>query len=383
MNEGAASQPGGDSEPSGDRTFTVPVIEAFLATGECETVEFKSSLRYDYAKSAVNKDLTKAVVKELAGFLNTYGGTVLIGVSDNGEILGIQLDIDTLTRASTDGWELALRTAITTHLGAAVGPHIQVQFVPIEAQVVACVSCDPHPKPVFLDDGVKRDFYVRDGNRTQPLDVRSTHEWIDEHWPRSNAELTATDIKALVLDALSERGIIRAADSRGEALPPWITVATRRVVDLFLQTLQRSRAWQRLYIVSPWISEFGEPATLTFDALLKRLVNHGTTAYVVTRPPTEPWHVRALERLEETGRANIALLPDLHVKLFTAHTTDSTFALLGSANLTQQSLVNREIGVLVNSYGDGRQVVKELDYEAAQIYRSPGRSLKAKAAFAP
>ena len=55
--------------------------------------------------------------------------------------------------------------------------------------------------------------------------------------------------------------------------------------------------------------------------------------------------------------------------------------MLGSANFTQQSLSNREIGLLVNAYLEGKRVVKDLNYEASQIYRMPGRTLAHKANF--
>ena len=132
--------------------------------------------------------------------------------------------------------------------------------------------------------------------------------------------------------------------------------------------------------MSPWISEVGGPlATLNFDQILRRLHEDNTTLYVVTRPPEEEWHERAVQRLADSGRASIALLPDLHVKLFTAQTAQASFAMIGSANFTNQSLVNREIGVLVSSSGDGQTLFRDLHYEAAEIYRHPDRSLLCKA----
>jgi hypothetical protein len=149
---------------------------------------------------------------------------------------------------------------------------------------------------------------------------------------------------------------------------------------MFLSNLSRAHGWKRLNIVSPWISEVGGPlATLNFDQLLRRLRDDRTTVYVVTRPPEEDWHARAVQRLAESGRASIALLPELHVKLYTAQTVQTSFAMLGSANFTTQSLINREIGVLVTAAGDGRPFFRDLDYEAAEIYRHPDRQLICKA----
>ena len=194
--------------------------------------------------------------------------------------------------------------------------------------------------------------------------------------------ITEEQLRAVVADALAERWPIASLQptERKEQIPIWLNLATRRVLDLFLTSLSRAHGWKRLNIVSPWIDEVSGPlATLNFDQMLRRLSDDKATVYVVTRPPQEDWHRRAIQRLADSGRANIALMPDLHVKLFTAQTVQSSFAMFGSANFTTRSLVNREIGVLVSSLGDGRALVRDLDYEAAEIYRHPTRQLISKA----
>jgi hypothetical protein len=155
----------------------------------------------------------------------------------------------------------------------------------------------------------------------------------------------------------------------------WLRVITRRVIASFLETLARSHGWHRLFLVSPWISDFGLDAGMTFTQLLKRLVDDNGTAYVVTRPPEEGWHDTALKGLAATGKANIALVPELHTKLYCAETDEGSFALMGSANLTEQSLTNLEIGVLIRAAGDGKALVKRLTYEASEAYRAPNRTL--------
>lgn len=146
-------------------------------------------------------------------------------------------------------------------------------------------------------------------------------------------------------------------------------------MSLFVETLARSHGWSRLYIISPWISEFNEVAGMNFRQLLKRLRDDNATAYVVSRPPLESWHRDAIAALKETGCASIVFVEGLHTKLYCAETKMGSFALLGSANLTQQSLFNREIGVLLRASGAGGSIVRQLRYEAADIYRTTGRRL--------
>jgi Putative DNA-binding domain len=362
-----------------------PTTSQLIAAGEGSRIEFKSSLRVETETGQVNRELTKAVVKSIAGLSNADGGTLLIGVDNEGAVVGIEADIASLSRSSLDGFELTLRTALATQIGMQVGPGLSVKFEKTDDKYVARVDCPRHPSPVFFQEGDRQEFYVRDGNLTRPFPIRSAHEYIAGHWPPDAPP--HQEIADAVLEGLRTRllGIVPApVEESYEAMekrPAWMRVASRRVINLFLKTLSGSHGWKRLFIISPWISELSQPAVLTFDQVLARLVSDTTTAYVVTRPPTEPWHHQALERLGDTGRANVALVPDLHVKLFTARTDTGTFAMLGSANFTQQSLSNREIGVLVTGYSDGKRVVRQLDEEAAQIYRTPGRRLIYRASF--
>jgi hypothetical protein len=381
----------GDMESSGyspDGAELRRLMEGLEGT----SVEFKSSLRYDLATGEVNKALTKAVIKTLAGFLNVSGGTLIIGVSDDRQVVGIEHDLETLSRKNLDSFEMTLRNAVATQLGVQVGPLLSVNFVDFEGKTVARVECPANSDPIFLSEGDRYEFYIRDGNQTRPLNVRDTHEYIHAHWPGTGT--AREDVREVVADMLREQlpgivqGVFREAvvthappPVLGEAYPVWLKMSTRRVLDLFLAPLARSPGWKRLYVISPWISDIEHSASLTSEQFLSRLTADRATVYVVTRPPVHEWHIRAVERLAATGRVNVALVPELHIKLYTAMTTRGSFAMLGSANFTQQALVSREIGLLVNSYSDGKKLVSELHYEAAQIYRLPERKLLYRASL--
>jgi hypothetical protein len=155
-------------------------------------------------------------------------------------------------------------------------------------------------------------------------------------------------------------------------LPTWVRIETRLVVGHFLNRLAASHAWRRLYLISPWISSIDHNRVAVKPAgFSKRLVDDDCTVYVVTRPPIDAWHSDALESLRATRCASIVIAPALHTKLFCAETKTGSFALLGSANWTQNSLVNRELGVLISDKTrDGAAVVRTLAREAAEIYRS-------------
>jgi hypothetical protein len=402
-----------------------------IRAGETSRVEFKASFRFDLKERKVNKDLTQVVAKTIAGFVNSEGGTLLIGVTDEAQVVGIDHDIETLTKKSLDGFELALRTAVGKFLGVDVSAEVGVQFAVVDGKQVAEVACQRHAEPVFLRDGDQYTFYVRDGNSTRPLNVVEQHKYIKRHYPSSPAIIRDT-IREVVHEVLSvqqdlnSRPLQKAAipkwgewlldffrrsaggipsarlpeqveltqqiaidqsERPGRArpdssqLPPWLTVRTRSVLDAYLHALERSPDWKRLHIISPWLSTLDDSFSLTSESLANRLKKYGTTVYVVTRPPIESWHKDAIGAFAATGRANIAIVPDLHAKLYVASTAAGSFALVGSANFTQQSIDNFEIGLLAHSYMEGKQVVSALDREAADIYRTPGRKLIHRARF--
>ena len=372
-------------------------IKELVLAGENATVEFKSSMRYDFQQEKTNKELAKVIAKTIAGLLNAKGGTLLIGVNDEGEILGIQKDMATLSKKNEDYYEMTLRSALGKHLGVEVSPVVHVEFVDVESKRVAVLRAKSHPEPVFFQDGDKREFYVRDGNSTRPMHIMAAHKYIARHFAANGNEslgsIAAQVVNRIQRDSGRVLGInvgstttvtpnARSSHTfNSDNYPPWLKVATSKVIDAFLKQLSRSDRWNRISVVSPWISEFDEGTTIRFATFLRRLVDDGTTLYVTTRPPEETWHIDAIERIAETGRANIAFVRNLHAKLYTASTSNGNFALMGSANFTRKSLVAEELGVLVNDYASGKKVVRHLQDEAFRIYRTPGRVLEHKAKF--
>ncbi|NGX16024.1 RNA-binding domain-containing protein [Wenzhouxiangella sp. XN24] len=406
-------------------------VHEFILRGEGQELEFKSSMRFDFATQQVNRDLAKVVPKTLAAFFNSSGGTLLIGVDDNGDVVGIGADINTLSRKTADYYELTIRNCIGKHLGVTQSAATSIEFVPSHGQLVARIDCSPSRDPVYFQDGEKREFYIRDGNASRPLNVKESHSYI-QHRFRSEIRIPEPDVQriaeAVVLrlsgaapddqepgmpvrgdspsvgtansailqsrlqELSAELGILSKAiktESAGStalerpesAHPAWLKVATVRVIDTFLKQLADAVGWKRIFLVSPWISEVTSSRTLSFSALLQRINEDKATVYVVTRPPNLDWHKRAVSMLADTGRANIVYVENMHAKLYTALTNTGRFALLGSANFTERSLEAEEIGVLVNAFMQGKQVISRLDREAERIYRTPGRTLAYKAKF--
>lgn len=158
-------------------------VEDYIAQGEGDTVEFKMSLRWDYKTGAMNKALEKVVARTLAAFMNAKGGTLVIGVSDDGKIVGIEQDFATLGSKNVDGWEVQLRNVLNGYLGKDVCALVEASFPTAEGKTIAVLHTERQAKPVFLNDGGATEFHVRVGNTTQLLDVKQANSYIAQHFP--------------------------------------------------------------------------------------------------------------------------------------------------------------------------------------------------------
>jgi type I restriction enzyme R subunit len=99
------------------RDAQLRTVEQLIADDEDFSVEFKSTARWDLKESTKNKAMEDAVVKTIAAFLNTDGGTLLIGVDNQGAVLGLDADYACVKPPNGDGFV----NWLTTHLINALG----------------------------------------------------------------------------------------------------------------------------------------------------------------------------------------------------------------------------------------------------------------------
>lgn len=154
-------------------------IGTFIANGESEKVEFKSSIRWDYATNAKNKELELPIIKTIAGFMNGKGGTLLIGVSPKGEILGLENDYKTFSSdPNRDGFEQRLTHLIASRLGKEFNQFATISFTAVTGKDVCWVQVEPAAVPVYVEDGNDFKFFVRLGNTTQLMNPKEMTEFL-------------------------------------------------------------------------------------------------------------------------------------------------------------------------------------------------------------
>jgi hypothetical protein len=148
-------------------------IHSIIKNGENDDIKFKSSLRWDLSLQKVNKALEKSILKTIVGFMNGNGGLLLIGVSDTGELLGINADYSSLPKKNIDGFENHITQLFGEYIGIEYRHLIRILHFVYENKEIVVVKIKPSKNPIYLKSGESEDFFLRTGNTTSLL---SGHE---------------------------------------------------------------------------------------------------------------------------------------------------------------------------------------------------------------
>lgn len=160
-------------------------VEEIIAGGEGERVELKATARWNTRSGAKDPRMEDEVVVTLAGFMNASGGTLLLGVEDDGTVCGLADDYAVVPGRDRDGFELWLRTLLAERLGRAETADAGVSFVTIDGNDVCRVDVAPADAPVFVgSSGGARtaDFHLRVGNATRKLLTDEVLDYQRRRW---------------------------------------------------------------------------------------------------------------------------------------------------------------------------------------------------------
>jgi hypothetical protein len=158
-----------------------PVTD-LIAGGENSQVEFKQTATYNAHTGSKDKKLEQVIIKSVAGFLNTEGGILLIGVHDDGHPTGLDSDFNVCSsRKDRDGFENWLYTRLTDEIERSiVASLVKVSFEMSDECEICRVNVSPSHQPVYV--GADDEFFIRIGNSTRQCNPRQAMEYIKSHW---------------------------------------------------------------------------------------------------------------------------------------------------------------------------------------------------------
>lgn len=175
-------------------------VYAVIARGEGPQLEFKASMRFPRCGDQLPLNLTetqreaalrskyanleKMVLKTIAAFLNSQGGTLLVGVEDDGAVVGVEDDFGTFEAEdqNIDTWQRNLKQKIINAFGPDVWAILDLKLDVTDQGTVARIDCPPRAQPTWLNNKAGPEFYIRAASSTEPLPADKWSQYIKEHW---------------------------------------------------------------------------------------------------------------------------------------------------------------------------------------------------------
>ena len=219
-----------------------PIAEV-AKRGESDSLEFKSSARWNMRAGKRDEAMETVIAKTVAAFMNSGGGTLLIGVDDDGRLIGLGPDYATLKTPDADRFELWIRDLWGQRLGTNTAALPLLDFAEAsdpqegyERQEVCRVTIPPSTRPVYLKGPKGKgeaELWVRVGNSTRRLEVADAVQYVATRWPESvrvspltrirlfltmtRHRDTPTRLPRVVERVLTERAKHEASSADGEA----------------------------------------------------------------------------------------------------------------------------------------------------------------------
>jgi ATP-dependent Lon protease len=149
-----------------------------IGFGEGSQVEFKSTLRWNLKTKSKDSRLTFQCLKTVVAFLNTDGGTLFVGVRDNGQPVGLAID----GFENEDKLLLFFGNMLNDRIGSKFGNKIRYALYEIGGVDVLRVDCERSSTPVYLKDKSQELFYTRNGASTAKLTTSEAVHYIKNHY---------------------------------------------------------------------------------------------------------------------------------------------------------------------------------------------------------
>jgi type I restriction enzyme R subunit len=162
-------------------------IGDLLERGEGPYLEFKSTLEWDLREDRPNRALRQPVLKTIAAFLNSrFGGTLILGVSDDKSIIGLEHDFVTLHREGKDDadwFQLHLGNLLQQAVGVVAATGVTSEVLRVDGHDICRVHAEPAAHPVRMR-GDGDSFYVRLNNATVAIkDEAEVEKYVAARWP--------------------------------------------------------------------------------------------------------------------------------------------------------------------------------------------------------
>ena len=154
-------------------------LSDLINMGEGPGLEFKSTFQWDVVENRHNTGLREASLKTVAAFMNSEGGTLLIGVEDSGAIFGLERDLS-LLGGSADKFLQLINSVVAGRIGIEFSQYVNVRLDSVDEKPICVVDVSKSLVAAYVSGSKGSEFYVRLGNATRSLDPQETHAYLEQ-----------------------------------------------------------------------------------------------------------------------------------------------------------------------------------------------------------
>ena len=157
--------------------------QELLANDETRVVEYKQTARWNVREQRRDKRMEKAVVKTVAGLLNDRGGTLLIGVTDSREPVGLDDDYAQVKPPNADGYVNWLDTLFESHLDHAGANRLDIRIDRINNHDICRIDIPASSRPIWVKNKKGTNaLYQRRNNSTRQVPADEIKTFIIERF---------------------------------------------------------------------------------------------------------------------------------------------------------------------------------------------------------
>ncbi|MCB8944537.1 MAG: putative DNA binding domain-containing protein [Ardenticatenaceae bacterium] len=158
-----------------------PELLTLIGGGESESIEFKQAACRNPYTGKQDNSMRDNISKAVAAFMNSSGGTLLIGIADDGIITGIEDEyaLANPSKANWDGYELFLADLLNKSLSVATAFHyFTITRHTLHNHDIAQIQVQPTPAPAYVNNKL----YVRAGAQSKELQGGDLVGYVGSHW---------------------------------------------------------------------------------------------------------------------------------------------------------------------------------------------------------
>ena len=166
-------------------TWACPT-EQLLSYDETRSVEYKQTARWNVRAQRRDKTMEQVLVKTVAGMLNDRGGTLLIGVTDDRQPVGLHDDYAQVIPSNADGYINWLDTLFENSLGHAGANRLTIRIDQVRGHDICRIDVPASSRPIWVK--IKKGpntLYQRRNNSTRQVPPSQAETFIAERFGRA------------------------------------------------------------------------------------------------------------------------------------------------------------------------------------------------------